>query len=87
MGALGVDAEAAAGTAQGEELVIFYPAPMYRASVVLAPAVGRDLADLATDDELADALAAAGWQEGLDGVPLPAAGVLDAVRSAWEASA
>ena len=69
VGALGVEAEAVAGTAQGEDLTIFYPAPMFRASVVLAPGRGGDedllaeLTDLAEGDALASALADAGWDE------------------------
>ena len=81
-----------AGTAQGEDLSIFYPAPMFRASVVLAPGRGADedlldaLDDLADSDDLAEALTDAGWDTDTDGEPLPSAGVLDALRSAWEAS-
>ena len=92
VGALGAEAEAVARTAQGEDLTIFYPDPMFRASAVLAPGRGGDedlldaLDDLVTSDELAEAFADAGWDNVTDGVPLPSAGVLDALRSAWEAS-
>lgn len=95
VGALGAEAETVAGTAQGEDLTIFYPAPMFQASVVVAPGRGADedllddLADLADgDNEFVDALLAAGWSDRTDGPaePLPSAGVLDALRSAWEAS-
>ncbi len=92
VGALGAEAEAVAGTAQGGDLSIFYPAPMFRASVVLAPGRGVDedlldaLTDLLDDETLTDALTNAGWEQGADGEPLPSAGVLDALRSAWEAS-
>ncbi len=92
VGALGAEAEAVAGTAQGEDLTIFYPAPMFRASVVLAPGRGGDedllaeLTDLAEGDALASTLDDAGWTNAADGEPLPSAGVLDALRSAWEAS-
>ena len=92
MGALGTEAEAVGGTAQGEDLTIFYPAPMFRASVVLAPGRSADddvldaLAELLDDEAMTDALADAGWEQGADGEPLPSAGVLDALRSAWEAS-
>ena len=92
VGALGADAEAVAGAAQGEDLTIFYPAPMFRASVVLAPGRGGDedlldaLSGLADGDVLAEALTDAGWTTDADGEPLPSAGVLDALRSAWEAS-
>jgi hypothetical protein len=81
-----------AETAQGEDLTIFYPAPMFRASVVLAPARGVDgevldaLTDLADGDALIDGLTDAGWTTDADGEPVPSAGVLDALRSAWEAS-
>ncbi len=80
------------GTAQGEDLTIFYPAPMFRASVVLAPGLGADddvldaLADLLDDDALTDALTDAGWDQDVDGTDLPSAGVLDALRTAWEAT-
>lgn len=84
VGALGKDAEAATRTAQGEGLSIFYPAPMFRADVVLAPLRGTELDDLADADELARALADAGWEEGGGGAALPTAGALDALRSAWE---
>ncbi len=84
VGALGRDAEAAGASAQGEGLVIFYPAPMYRASVVLAPAAGTDLDDLAGDGDLAEALAADGWEPDVDGTPLPRPGVLAALRIEWE---
>jgi hypothetical protein len=86
VGALGIDAEAVADTAQGEDLTIFYPAPMFRAKVVLAPGRGVDLGDLVDDDALDAALADAGWEADEVGEPLPSAGVLDALRSAWEAS-
>ena len=92
VGALGAEAGAVARTAQGEDLTIFYPDPMFRASAVLAPGRGGDedlldaLDDLVTSDELAEAFADAGWDNVTDGVPLPSAGVLDALRSAWEAS-
>ncbi len=92
VGALEADAEAVSETAQGEDLSIFYPDPMFRASAVLAPGRGGDedlldaLDDLVTSDELAEAFADAGWDNVTDGVPLPSAGVLDALRSAWEAS-
>ena len=92
VGALEADAEAVSETAQGEDLSIFYPDPMFRASAVLAPGRGGDedlldaLDDLVTSDELAEALRDAGWTTDGDGEPLPSAGVLDALRSAWEAS-
>ena len=94
VGALRADAEAVAGTAQGGDLTIFYPAPMFQASVVVAPGrgAGEDLLDALVDladgdNELVDALLAAGWSDRADGTePLPSAGVLDALRSAWEAS-
>ena len=92
VGALGADAEALARTAQGADLTIFYPAPMFRASVVLAPGRGGEddvsdaLTDLLDDEAFTDALTAAGWEVGTDGETLPSAGVLDALRSAWEAS-
>ncbi len=80
VGALGKDAEAATGTARGADLRVFYPAPMFRAEVVLA----GDAGDLAGSDELADALADAGWEQGVDGAELPPPGVLDALRTSWE---
>ena len=92
VGALETEAEAVGGTAQGEDLSIFYPAPMFRASAVLAPGQGADddvldaLTDLLDDDAMTDALTDAGWEQGVDGTPLPSAGVLDALRSAWEAT-
>lgn len=88
VGALGVDAERAAATAQGQDLVIFYPAPMFRANVVVASAPGSaDAVErLVGDERLADALAEAGWDADGGGDALPSAGVLDALRSAWEAS-
>lgn len=76
VGALGTDATSAAGTARGEDLTIFYPAPMFRAEVVLA---GQ--ADL---EGLDDALGEAGWDRGEDGDALPTPGALDALRTAWE---
>jgi hypothetical protein len=79
VGALGVDADGAADSARGDDLTIFYPAPMYRAEVVVAG--GADL------EGLDDALAEAGWEQGGDGEPLPPAGVLDALRVAWEEAA
>jgi hypothetical protein len=84
VGALGIEAEAVAGTAQGEDLTIFYPAPMFRASVVLAPRRGVDASELIDADTLDSALAEAGWDADATGEPLPSAGVLDALRSAWE---
>ncbi len=84
VGALGIEAEAVAGTAQGEDLTIFYPAPMFRASVVLAPRRGVDAGELIDADTLDAALAEAGWESDAAGEPLPSAGVLDALRSAWE---
>jgi hypothetical protein len=84
VGALGIEAEAVAGTAQGEDLTIFYPAPMFRASVVLAPRRGVDASELIDADNLDAALAEAGWESDATGEPLPSAGVLDALRSAWE---
>ena len=42
VGALEADAEAVSETAQGEDLSIFYPDPMFRASAVLAPGRGGD---------------------------------------------
>ncbi len=89
VGALGTEAEAVADTAQGGDLTIFYPAPMFRASVVLAPGPDADpdaLGDLLDDAALAAALAEGGWDRDGPGAPLPSAGVLDALRSAWEAS-
>jgi len=92
VGALATDAEAVAATAGGQDLTIFYPAPMFEASVVLAPGRGGDedlldaLADLAGSDALAEALTDAGWSTDTDGEAPPAAGVLDALRSAWEAT-
>jgi hypothetical protein len=80
VGALGKDAEAAAQTDRGADLRVFYPAPMFRAEVVLA----GDAGDLAGSDELQDALAEAGWEQGEDAIGLPEPGVVDAVRSAWE---
>ena len=35
---------------------------------------------------MTDALTDAGWEQGVDGTALPSAGVLDALRSAWEAT-
>lgn len=84
VGALGIEAEAVAGTAQGEDLTIFYPAPMFRASVVLAPRRGVDSGELIDADTLDAALAEAGWEADEAGEPLPSPGVLDALRSAWE---
>jgi hypothetical protein len=84
VGALGIEAEAVAGTAQGEDLTIFYPAPMFRASVVLAPRRGVDASELIDADTLDAALAEAGWEADATGESLPSAGVLDALRSAWE---
>ena len=61
-------------------------------AVVLAAGGGVDedlpdaLTDLLDDETLTDALTNAGWEQGADGEPLPSAGVLDALRSAWEAS-
>lgn len=95
VGALGAEAETVAATAQGEDLTIFYPAPMIRTSVVVAPGRGadedliEDLVDLTDgDSEFTDALLEAGWFDQGDGPPnpLPSAGVLDALGSAWEAS-
>jgi hypothetical protein len=80
VGALGKDAEAAALTERGADLRVFYPAPMFRAEVVLA----GDAGELAGSDELEDALAEAGWEQGEDGIDLPEPGVVDAVRTAWE---
>ncbi len=84
VGALGLEAEAAAGGGRGEDLTITYPAPMFRATVVLAPRRGFDVGELADADELAEALEAAGWDSGEAGEPLPSAGAIDALRSTWE---
>jgi hypothetical protein len=59
---------------------------MYRASVVLASRRGADASELLDADTLDDALAEAGWDAEEAGEPLPSAGVLDALRSAWESS-
>ena len=57
---------------------------MVRATGVLAPRRGVDVSELVDADILADALASAGWENGSDGEPLPSAGAIDALRSAWE---
>jgi hypothetical protein len=84
VGALGLDAEAAAGGGRGADLVITYPSPMFRATVVLAPRRGFDADELVDTDALAEALEAAGWAAGESGEPLPSAGAIDALRSTWE---
>ena len=75
---LEVEAERLAGTAQGEGLGIFYPAPMYRAEVVVvAPRADAD--GLIGDEALDEALDEAGW--GTErGEPLPGAGAVYALR-------
>jgi hypothetical protein len=78
VGALDVEAQDLAQTAQGADLAIFYPAPMFRAEVVLvAPGASAD--DLIDRDDLDDALAEAGWGEG-GSSDLPSAGALYALR-------
>jgi len=92
VGALGAEAEAVAATAGGQDLTIFYPAPMFEAAVVLAPGRGVDedvhdaLSELVLDEAFTDALSDAGWSTETDGEAPPSAGVLDALRSAWEAT-
>jgi hypothetical protein len=83
VGALGNPAEGLAATDRGRELRIFYPDPMFRATVVLSPAPGTDLSDFATGDALAEALADAGWERDVNGVPPPSGGVLEALQRAW----
>jgi hypothetical protein len=78
VGALGTEAEAAGASAQGQGLVISYPAPMYRAEVVLV-APGASAEDLIDPDVLASALADAGW-EGGGATTLPSAGAMYALR-------
>jgi len=78
VGALDVEARALAATAQGADLGIFYPAPMFRAEVVLA-APGRPADDLVGEDDLADALGGAGWEDET-GAGLPSPGALYALR-------
>jgi len=83
VGDLDVAATQAQDSRRGEGLRIFYPAPMFRAEVVLAPARGRDLGDLAGSDELATALDEAGWEHDVAGEPLPDAGALLALLDLW----
>ena len=69
VGVLDQQAEAA----QGADLGIFYPAPMFRAEVVLV-AAGGSADDLVDGDALAEALAAEGWREGgTEGMSSPGA--------------
>jgi hypothetical protein len=79
VGALGNEADAIGDTDQGTGIGIFYPAPMYRAEVVLA-APGGSAEDLLDEGALADALGAAGWADEEIDPPLPPAGVLYALR-------
>ncbi|HYF47146.1 MAG TPA: hypothetical protein VD926_13105, partial [Acidimicrobiales bacterium] len=78
VGGLDVEARALTGTAQGADLGIFYPAPMFRAEVVVV-APGRSADGLVGDDDLAEALAEAGWDDEAGG-GLPSAGALYALR-------
>jgi hypothetical protein len=82
-GAVGALDNAAQDAAGSRDLEIFYPAPMFRAEVVLA-AVGGDPDGLLDEDDLDDALSALDWEAGQDADPLPSAGALVALRRAWE---
>lgn len=84
VGDLEVAATQAKASERGRTLTIFYPAPMFRAEVVLAPARGADLGDLAGSDDLADALDRAGWEHDVAGEPLPDAGALLALLDLWQ---
>ena len=79
VGALGNDAEAIGETDRGAGMGIFYPAPMYRAEVVLA-AGGGSAEGLLDDGVLAEALADAGWTDAEIDPPLPDPGTLYALR-------
>lgn len=81
VGALGNAADAATRTDRGADLRIFYPAPMFRAEVVLAPAAGHDLE---LPDGLDDALAADGWDHAEQGERLPTSGTLYTLRATWQ---
>jgi hypothetical protein len=79
VGALGNDADAIGATDQGAGIGIFYPAPMFRAEVVLA-APGGSAEDLLDEGALADALGTSGWSDDAIDTPLPDPGVLYALR-------
>ncbi len=79
VGALDVEAQTLAETAQGADLAIFYPAPMYRVEVVLvAPGTSSD--DLVDGDALDGALDDDGWDRA-DSSDLPSPGALYALRN------